>query len=456
MQGSDIFGELINNRPLRDAFFPENSISNALRLSQLATKTEHLTPEESGALAVEHAQQYLQEKIDLDPRLRAVLSIGGDPNVRQPLPQRGLVLSVIEGERTTHFLARDVDEFNRDPINFTLETRRDHRSDLKDALDKGLPFTVPAGELQQITSPSPLLRSFFDSKDPAHFQVDVQPILPGHLAAKVLPLRLIAGTGQEAREIAYLPFKVTQMGRREVTFASSGSLPLEVTLKVRAPEKGCTFSVRPKVLGAEVQSLMRIFEFLHALETSGILEIASLEPAGSLAILSGKFSNSLSIPSGFKQIVEDAAQVAAFFRTQIHVPPKYYKGDLDNLGTLKAIATGEPFSDVDINGYLIKDSAHDRILEILDGLPRSIRVEHSAGWRVFRVFDQTIDPGPVIFEAQNATPISPEKIREAYLLERDGNSVEWSMHCNGPCRYTLDASARHRDGGPPSTFLVDV
>jgi hypothetical protein len=87
MQASDILDELINNRLLRDAFLVENSISNALKLRQIAVNTEHLNTEERGVLPVECVQQYLQDRVDLDPRLKAVVSIGGDAKARQILPK---------------------------------------------------------------------------------------------------------------------------------------------------------------------------------------------------------------------------------------------------------------------------------------------------------------------------------------------------------------------------------
>ncbi|HZW92608.1 MAG TPA: hypothetical protein VFF64_06515 [Candidatus Eremiobacteraceae bacterium] len=409
-------------------------MSNAVKIREIATKTEDLTTEERGALATEHAQQYLEGKADLDPRLKAVVSVGSDPKARQVLPQRGLVMSIVEGDRTTHFLARDVNEFNLDPIRFTLATRNDRSRDLEDAFDKGLPFTLPAGELLEISSASPLLQSVFGSQDPAHLQLDVRPSLPVELATKTLALRLIAGTGPAAKEIPYKPFKIAQMGRREITLTSGGTLPLEVTLKLRPTESGITINIRPKLQGAEVQSLQRVIEFLDALESSGELEVASLDPPGPLARVIGEFSSSLSISSDLKKIVADAAFVSRFFRTEMRVPEKYFRLDVDNLEILKAIATGEPFFDKYINGSFIKDSAQDRALEFSED---SIRVEYPAGWKILKVFDQNIDPGPITIEARNITLIRPEEFRQAYLSASDGNTVRFSAHCKGPCRYIL-------------------
>jgi hypothetical protein len=437
MEGSDIFQELIHNRPLRDAFFPENSISNVLKTRQIAMKTEDLTSDERGSLAGEYAQQYLESKTNLEPRLKAVVSIGADPSARQIIPENGLVMSTVEGERTTHYLAKNVNEFNLDPIRFSITAKDNYGKQLEDALNEGRSFTLPAGELLEIGSSSPLMRSLFDGKDLGGFQLDVQPLLPKKLATKVLALRLVAGAGPTAKEIPYVPFQIAKMGRREITLASQGSLPLEVTLKFRPAENGISINMRPKLQGAEVQSLHPVIEFLDTLEISGQLEVVSLDPPGSLASVVGEFSSSLSISADLKRIIADAALVSRFFGKQIRVPEKYYRQEVDSLETLKAIATGESFFDIEMNGSFIKDSNQNGALEFLDGIERSIRVEHPAGWKVLKIFDESINPGPITIEAQKLSVVNPEETRKAYLSASDGDIVTFKMHCKGPCRYIL-------------------
>jgi hypothetical protein len=345
-------------------------------------------------------------------------------------------MSVIEGERTTHFLARDVKEFNRDPLTLTVSASGATWAELNAAVDEGRSFSAPAGELREVSSASPLLQSLFGDKDPAHFQLDVRPLPPPELVAKFIPVRLVAGTPPMAKEIAYLPFRVARFGRREIELVSTGSMPLEASLKVRVGA-GATITIHPKLQGADVQSLDQVLDFLNELESSGKLEVFSLEPAGTLLKVSEKPSSSINVADHLRKIIKDAAMVAAFFQTQIRMPEKYYRQDVENLEMLKTIATGEPFFDIDVSGSLIKNSATDHVLEMLDGFPKSIRVEHPAGWSVLKVFDHTIGPVPITLEAEHAAPISPEKIRESYLAAAEGDSVDWKMHCKGPCRYVL-------------------
>jgi hypothetical protein len=194
------------------------------------------------------------------------------------------------------------------------------------------------------------------------------------------------------------------------------------------------------VQAADVQHLQRVIEFLDTLEISGELEAASLDPPGPLMKVEGTFSSSLDFSADLRKVIADAALVAGFFGAQIRMPERYYKHDMDNLETLKAMATGEPFFDANFGGSLIKSPAQDRELEILDGSPRSITVDYPAGSNVFSVFDQRIDAGRITFEAESASAIHPERIREAYSSALDGDTVGFNMLCKGPCRFIVGTS----------------
>jgi hypothetical protein len=440
MQASDILRELIHNRPLRDAFFQDNSISNVLRVGQIAMKTEGLSAEERGELATEHAQQYLEGKKDLEPRLKAIVSIGLE-NTPHEIRGQGLVMSFNEGEKTTHFFARDVHDYNLDPIKFGITARPELASRLEDAIDSGVPFTVAAGQIAEFHTSSPLVKTLFEGKDPAAFQLEVHPVLPNQLATKELPLRLVAGTGSSAKEISYLPFKVTAMGRREVTMASGGQMPIEVTLKLKPLDPPhVEINIRSKIPGAEVRRLNHVLQFLDELERSGEVRVFSLETSKPLAEATGNFSSTLNHPAWLRRIVEDAAVVAEFVDKDIHIPERIVERDLENITLLKRIATGEEFSDVDISWSVTKLSTdQDRALAALNGEPLSFRVALQAG--KFTIFGQEIDPGPVTFETRAAVPERPDKIRESYLATSEGEGVQFTVHCTGPSHFLTGKTA---------------
>lgn len=436
MQASDIVDELINNRPLRDAFFPVNAITTVLKVREIAMNTEGATTAELGRYAAEHAQQYLSSSVNLDPRLRAVVAIGGDRQERQAAHQQGLVMSLSEGDKTTHFFARDPRAFNLDPIRFSVTTKYQRRLDLEKALDLGLPFKLSVGELSKIDVSSPLLRSLFEGTNPANFEFEVRPALPRELARTHLPLRLVAGHHQESVEIAYLSFKITRAGRRRITFVSEGTLPAEITLWFQLGEDlNAGLSIRPIVQGAKARDLHHVLQFLDEVRRSGEIEIFSLETAEMLFRGSRGLSDDLTIGPELRRIIRDAAIVSNFFGRDLCIPEKIYKKDLEALVMLTRIATGEDFFDVNVNSSLVKDLAfQSRVLEAIDGGQQSIRLVNPNGWDTFIVFNQQIASGPVTLEGHGVTLISPSDTRQAYLAAPEGAAVPWNMHCHGPCR----------------------
>jgi hypothetical protein len=110
LQGSDILSDLYPNRTLRDAFFPENSISNVMKVREMAMKTELMSPVERKMVATEYAQQFLEAKENLDPRLKGVFSVGHSSSYWDACQENGALVSVSEGETVTTFFPRNVTE----------------------------------------------------------------------------------------------------------------------------------------------------------------------------------------------------------------------------------------------------------------------------------------------------------------------------------------------------------
>jgi hypothetical protein len=102
IQASDFIAELQHNRVLRDAFFPNHSLSTVRDLRKIVMLTEGRTSAEIRDLATEYAQQYLESAAEEEPRLRAIMTLGASPDLRQIPRQPGLVMSISEAERTTH------------------------------------------------------------------------------------------------------------------------------------------------------------------------------------------------------------------------------------------------------------------------------------------------------------------------------------------------------------------
>jgi len=452
MTASEILHELVYNRPLRDMFFSDHAVSNALTIRQIALGTEKTSLNQKEKLAVEAVQQFLEGNLDLDPRLEPFVSVG---LTRQPNYTRGFagsVFSVNKGDMAVHYVPRDPSAYNLDPIQLQMALSQDGSKKLNRAINTGLPFKLSAGAILKLDSESALLRHFFPSADLSQLQLEVRPGIPANLAAKEFPMRFLTGPPKDPKELPYLPFKISQMGRKEITLASCSRLPIEISIRLSAPPKqGANITIRPLIPGADAIEIARIFEFLDALAETGNLEVLSLEPPGRLFSELGEFSNRLKVSAGLKRAISEAALISEFFQVPLRVPDRITSQDLVVIQTLKRIATGEPLSQMNISANLIKDSALlDNVTKFLGGAPTAIRMENPTGWQKVRIFGQTIDTGPVSVVADEVVVLDGEETLKRYLDASEGAAVDWKGTVRGLCRFM--AAQNHSPEGTPGKW----
>jgi hypothetical protein len=439
IQASDFLSELQHNRSLRDAFFPDDALSKMLEVRKVAMLTEGRTRQQLGTLVTEYAHEYLESSVHLDPRFQPILQVGGGPQMRLPPRQPGLVWSVSEGDRTTHQFARDPVAYNLDPIKFSINIPPEYRTALERAVDAGLPFALPAGNILHLDTSSPLLNAYFEKIKLPQFQLDLHPSLPPEIAAKDIPLRFIAGSGSKVKELRCIPFRVARAGRLEIELSSRTRFPIEVSLIVRlSAEEPVTASLRPILPGADVQALHEVVQFLDELEESGELEIGSLETdAPILKTKGGKFTSNIEISKALKNIIADASLVSKFFQTPLRFPGRLTQTEATDLHVLRLIVTGEEFFDVNLDSALTKDPAYrDQVMDALEQSTFSVKIEHPAGWRNFEVFGVRIAPGPITFVADQASFVDVQGARKRYLEAEVGEAVPFRARCEGPCRWS--------------------
>ena len=429
--------ELSYNRPLQDAFFEDNSISNALRVRQIALGTESKSYMQKEQLTVQVAQQFLEGNMDLEPRLQPIVSIGLSCPPYRNGTMAGSVFSVRRGPMAIDFIPRDPASYNLDPISFQMTLGRVHSNNLQKSIDTGLPFKFPAGAVLKLDSESPLLRHLFQTDDLARMEMEISPGIPAGFVAKEHPMRFVTGSPAAAVELSYIPFKVTQFGRKEITLVSCSRLPIEISIKLRTPpELGTNINIRPLIPGAEVTDLAKVFEFLDTLERTGNLDILSLDPPGPLFSKVGRFSNKLKISAKLKKIVSEAALISSYFRVPLRVPDEITPHDLQKIQTLKQIATGEPLTQMKISANLIKESAYrENAIRFLSGTPMLTRMENPTGWEKIELFGQTIDSGPIALIADDVTVLDGEATLKKYLDAPEGTAIDWKGVCKGQSRF---------------------
>jgi hypothetical protein len=436
LQATDFLGELLYNRPLRDAFFPRNAVSEALELRRITTKTEDLSSEEVGRLVTEYGQQFLAGKMDIEPRLRAVLTIGNEPEDRLLPSQPGWVMSSSFGGHTINYFALDPKTYNLDPIKFSVKIPLEEHTALQEALETGRPFSVPAGKIRGFESSSPLLASIVSATDIPNLELDLQPRLPEALASRETPLRFIAGLGESTKELYYVPFRAVRVGTREVVLSSRTALPIQIDWTLRLPaERGAKFNFRPVYLWSEITALDLVLQFLDEIRTSGHIEIRSVETN---APVFNEVNRTLEpgLTQTMRAVIANGALVSRFFGVPLHFKERITKHEVEDLQTLSLIASGEPFFELMLDGTITKSATYSEAF--IAGLNQSVfpvRIDHPGGWRTFEVFGQYIQTGPVTFVAENAVFVDVDIVRQSYLAARCGQDVPMRIRCDGPCRW---------------------
>jgi hypothetical protein len=443
LQASDFLGELLRNRTLRDHFFPENAITELRSLRRTAILGEERTSKEAENILVEVAQEYLSGKMDLDPRLEAVIEVGGSLRQRNSNDRAGLVASISDAQKTLHLFAKDSASYNLDPINVTMLLNAPEGAALQEALDLGKPFTLQLGKLAEITSSSPLLNQFFPATDISKASLEIKPRLPEAISARVVPLRLIAGEGASARELFYVPFRPIRMGFREVALLSETLLPIEIELTLKMPpNRGASLRLAPKLVGADIQQLDQVLQFFQELERSNRLEVMSVETSEPLLNQNGGFKSNLTIPQWITKLAADAAIVSREFGIPLKFPAAVAAADARELMELVRIATGIDFYDVYLNGNLTLTPERREFIrgQLIQG-EFAVKVDSPPGGRLLNALGTPIDPGHVAFFAEKAKFADAEKLNTAVDEASDGDPVPIRFHCEGPCHWE-----RIRDG----------
>lgn len=442
LQASDFLQELNENRPLRDAFFPANALSNMMDVRRAVTLADGRTEEQNHSAMIEYAQQYLEGSMALEPRLRGVVSVGGTQQMRQPSQQHGLVMSVSQGERTTNFFARDIQALNLDPIRFSMSMPVERLSQLNEAIDLGKRFTLPAGEIIKIQSSSPLLESLLNPSQIDQMQMEMIPTLPPEIRSRTFPVRLVAGPNCSQVTIPYVPFNIVRSGRREMELSSSGEVPLNIRLTLNLDiDKGAHFSIRPEFLNADACRAKEAIDFLEELERSSLFRLEMIDTNTTMLEAPPQgIKAALNLPQGFKAVVSDIAFISKTFHVPLQLPADISEDDMETIVQLRRIGSGEDFFGANLSLSFTKQGEFEgTALDTFGRSPFMIKLENQKGEKEFKLFGKTIRAGGLTLTVDKSTMVDYEETRNAYEQAAEGQAIDILVHCEGPCRFIREA-----------------
>jgi hypothetical protein len=451
INASDLVNELLVNRRLCDSMFPDNALSNIVKLREMTVGTENKTLSEREEMTLEHAQQLLEQYSEIEPRLVPHLVIG--PGAPRQAGHPGVILSKIRPTIRFDFSARDEVAYKADPIHAHFSVTQEHSQLFEEALDKGLPLVLPAGSILRFSSTTPLMDDLARITQGLELRIDAR--IPPELASRHFPVKLICGKGDDSREVPYVDLVLTRFGRREVELQSQDKSPLAVTLML-AFEEGlfgkCEVGLQLNLASSDVSAASSILYFIDEFERSKDLRIVSLEYGDKLAWQLSDVMNPLSIPKQQADLIHQAAAVAKFFNVPLTIPTELRESDLRNIKTLYRIATGEEFTDIRVNMPCQKEKEGpltDEAIQWLLSKDISGHIETNDCLQVLKVFDREIPTGRVAMDVSGCELESFEEFRVAYHAAGVGTALLCPLLAKGPCRmWQLSPPSEDRQKDP--------
>ncbi len=436
LQASDFLGELLQNRILRDEFFPEEALSRMQDVRKALTSTDGLTKDGLALIATEYAQQYLESTMKLEPRLDAILAVGGNSARRSGSQPFGTIFSATRGDMTMHLVPKDIQSLALDPITLSFGIATEQRLAFDSALDSGRRITLPAGSIKRLASSSPLISALLSEGSIEHMELTIEPAIDLLVANQQIPVRLVADPDGRRRGIQYVPFHVSRKGRKEVELTSKSQLPFLMTIVVTPNAISLNFSPRIQP-GSDLIAVNRVIDFLTSLESSGIVEVINAETDERYLRSNGAARSNINIAGWVRQAIADAAEISRKWNIPFSFPKELVQSDLETLRTLKPIATGEEFSNIRTNLTLTKSPATPSLSDFAGLRVFPFRVDYPSGLSGLRLFDEDVPTPAIRFEVDKAYVVDAQACLERYNEINDGDQMQVELQCDGPCRWVL-------------------
>lgn len=435
MQGSDFIAALNADTQLRDSFFPNDLLSNALSLRDSALSISSASLATKQQFSVATAESFLENYRQLDPRFDALAMIGGSARAFTSVKVPNSVFQMQDQGLRIDFVPREPTEYALDPLRISFALSQNVSDRLSEALDYGVSISLPRGSMHELTSSSALVDYFFKRMDLAETELELSPILPD-----IPPISLTVFAGRESNVITLkdLLFRTKRVGRKEVEICYDGPEPIRICIIIPAvTDMPASLNFSVEAAGALITSYARALNFFEVLESSRSLSVFASETQSLLLSGAGSFSGGLNVSTSDRALISDLALIAHTFNVAIRVPESIRKGDLKKIETMLLIITGEAFGEGGtISSELIKNSSLQvqRSFFSDDG-PTAFRLHETTKFRHIELFGETVDCGEVILEIGALQVDDREAVCAAYDAAEEGVPVSWRATCLSPMRF---------------------
>jgi hypothetical protein len=374
----------------------------------------------------------------LDSRFVPQITIG--PGSQLPPTRPGVAFSKISEHFRVDFVPRDPAAYLDDPVHTRFTVSPELLRRFEEALDKGLPLTLP---ITNFVASTPLLAELEGLAE--GIQLTVASNIPPQLAGRQLLVKMV--TGEEPCQVS-LPFfdlRVVRFGRMEFELKSTTDSPLGVSVFVSRNTNGdsrARIKLRMQLVGVDVRAASKVIRFLDTFQRSRQFQVVAIENDMPIMWQTTGYESTATVSEDVATLIHRAAQIAEYFDKDIPLPPGISNEDLTNARTLHLVLSGEPFRMTDWSIDVVKegDSQIDRI-NLLNGTqPFYLKLLQPSPWKILKLFGTEIDTGPVIIELTDCSLKSPDEALASFDRTAIGSAFRLDFVVNGPCRFLPPSS----------------
>jgi hypothetical protein len=426
-QASDIVHELQRQHSIREHFFPNASL-NVPQLRALVTGNGELTEAELANLSLENAQQYLHRRQDSDARFNYEITYARDRVPDQGSPVPGLVFTASNGQSTIRAFARDHEALRLSPPKVSVTMKTTAANKLQEFIRTGRGQQIEAGEILSLSTDLPFISE--SSVNAERLQLKLSNSLRDHIQ---VPLRLAFGSGVGSIVYEGLLFTVNRTGTEETEIvARPRNLPFEVSVVVSAGQGEFSFS--EKLEGADVKAVKKFLAAAKALQTTGTIELYSLESEAS--ILKATI-NDMQLPthwtSGFEAFIDELAAMADFFSVPLRLPGALTHEDEQSWSFLKSIMDDVPVLLNAVSFEVVKSASNQQSFFASLDLGLANMPMECANFRP-ALFGVEVPLGTIRLELGKVQIENGDQAREDWLAAGEGDSVRVSVNPREPVR----------------------
>lgn len=432
MFASQIVREVMHRRTLRNYFFP-NVALDPIELKRLLTKSGEFTTAQLEGITEANLEDYIERLKEQDARFNYELVFSGDlgPEVAQPKPRPGLMMSMQDGAKTLNVFARDVEALQQNPPMINLTFSGTGVEKFRTLVKTGIVQTFHDTEFEHLGSNVPL----FDSPAVKGQTLIVSPTQS--FLDRRIRTRFTFSKGDQAVEYSFIELAPVRSGTEEIELKTvSKALPFELRLTVRPNEHSGRLEYDPKFIGSEVRQIAKFTDAIKLLHSGATVTVWNLEREHQLFNFQMNEGKLTDAQKASYEFIADLKQIADRFNLDLKLPEDVSDSDFEAISFLKGLMQGIEYNSDYLTITLAKSETSVEAIENLAPV-MAFRTEHETYEPKPTLFGHQVNTGPVTFTINQAEISDYEATLAAFKSAQIGDVVPFKLIPRGAARLEL-------------------